>query len=168
MTIHAFAQFLAQVSDEQKTKCKLTLVGKGPQQEQLEKLVEQLNISKNVEFIAWMDRKDLMELLKNASVFLFPSHEGAGMVVAEALSFGLPVVCLQNEGPGEFIDPSCGFTIPESNYENTTKELGNALLKLNKDDLLLNEMRKNARAKFNKVFDWNTRSDLLKNIYDSL
>lgn len=168
LTIHAFAQFLAQISDEQKTKCKLTLVGKGPQQEQLEKLVEQLNISKNVEFIAWMDRKALMELLKTASVFLFPSHEGAGMVVAEALSFGLPVVCLQNEGPGEFIDPSCGFTIPESNYENTTNELGNAILKLKNDDLLLNKMRKNARAKFNKVFDWNTRSDLLKNIYDSL
>ena len=44
-------------------------------------------------------------------LFSFPSHEGAGMVVAEAMSFGLPVVCLNNEGPGEFITTNCGFAV---------------------------------------------------------
>ena len=49
-----------------------------------------------------------MNIFQNGVAFLFPSHEGAGMVVTEALSFGLPVICLDNAGPGELIDSSSG------------------------------------------------------------
>ena len=90
------------------------------------------------------------------------------MVVAEALSFGLPVVCLDNEGPGQYITPNCGITIPESNYENTVTQLSDALVKLHSDSNLLNQMSLGARKQYEEKFTWNSRGEHLKNIYNQL
>ncbi len=93
-----------------------------------------------------------MGLFQIASCFLFPSHEGAGMVVAEALSFGLPVVCLDNCGPGEFICENSGFAVPIGSYDNTVSALAAALSKLYQDPTLLESIRNGARARFGDDF----------------
>ena len=48
------------------------------------------------------------EEMRKADLFLFPSFEGGGMVVLEALAHGLPVVCLQYGGPGEMVSTARG------------------------------------------------------------
>ena len=90
------------------------------------------------------------------------------MVVAEALSFGLPVVCLDNEGPGEFINSHCGIAISQIDYENTVSLLSEALLKLHSDRNLLNQMSLGARKQYEEKFTWNSRGEHLKNIYNQL
>jgi glycosyltransferase involved in cell wall biosynthesis len=99
---------------------------------------------------------------------LFPSHEGAGMVVAEALSFGLPVICLDNEGPGEFIDASCGFAIPMMNYDQSVQDLNRAVSKMFHDKTLRNTMRVQARKRFETHFNWEVRGEQLNAIYQSI
>ena len=86
LTILAFSKFLKSVDDSRNIFLKI--VGSGPDLALYKQLCKEEKIEKNVTFIEWIDRKDLLEMYKDASVFLFPSHEGAGMVVAEALSFG--------------------------------------------------------------------------------
>jgi len=49
--------------------------------------------------------------MNNSYIFLFPSFEGAGMVVIEAMAAGLPVVCLDYSGPGEIVTDECGIKI---------------------------------------------------------
>ena len=56
-------------------------MGDGPYKNYLQKLTVDLEIWQSVEFIEWMNREDLKNVYADASVFLFPSHEGAGMVV---------------------------------------------------------------------------------------
>ena len=121
-----------------------------------------------IEIIEWIDRKDLMKMYEKSSVFLFPSHEGAGMVVPEALSFGLPVVCLENEGPGEFIDQKCGFTVPQQGYGETVKELSNALLRLFLDKSLQKKLSLGARNKYLERFSWEKRGEHLNAIYNQI
>lgn len=41
--------------------------------------------------------------MNKSDIFLFPSFEGGGMVVLEAMAAGLPVVCLDYGGPGEMV-----------------------------------------------------------------
>ena len=60
-------------------------------QKQLEDLAKSLGVAEAVTFIHWIKRSELSALYRESDVFLFPSHEGAGMVVAEAMSYGLPV-----------------------------------------------------------------------------
>lgn len=168
LALHSFVAFINSLTLSEKKICKLTLVGSGPQKELYEKIIAQNNIKPYVEIIEWMDRSELMKLYEKSSVFLFPSHEGAGMVVAEALSFGLPVICLDNEGPGQYIDNKCGFAIPQSDYLETVLELKKAIQKLYSDETLLHKMSINARKKYQERFTWNSRGEYLKNIYNQL
>jgi glycosyltransferase involved in cell wall biosynthesis len=61
----------------------------------------ELGIADTVRFIPWIEREDLADVYASAQVFLYPSVEAQGLVVAEALSFGLPVVCTRATGPAE-------------------------------------------------------------------
>ena len=168
LTLNSFIKFLYSLSVSERENCRLTLVGTGPEKEFYQKIIAENKVEKYVEIIEWIDRKELMKLYEKASVFLFPSHEGAGMVVAEAMSFGLPVVCLNNEGPGEFVTTNCGFAVPQLDYNNTVSELKDSLQKLFFDKELLYKMSLGARKQFEERFTWNSRGEHLKNIYKKL
>lgn len=168
LTLSSFINFLENVSETEKENCKLTLVGTGPEKDFYRKIITDNKVEKYIEIIEWIDRKELMKLYEKSSLFLFPSHEGAGMVVAEALSFGLPIICLKNEGPGEFINPECGFSVPQLDYNNTVLELSEALKRLYLDKNLLHKMSCEARKHFKEKFTWNSRGEYLKEIYNTL
>lgn len=168
LTIMSFIQFIESLSEAEKEKCKLILVGTGPEKKLYQKLISEHNASKYIEIIEWIDRIELMKKYEESSAFLFPSHEGAGMVVPEALSFGLPVICLDNEGPGEFINSQSGFAIPKLNYDNTVNELKNALLKLFHNKTLRSKMSEEARKLYLEKFTWESRGNKLKEIYNQL
>lgn len=168
LSIRAFARLLDSLPQPERKNCALTIVGSGPEKAFFQSLCTQLGVAENVTFIDWIARKDLLELYKTSSAFLFPSHEGAGMVVAEAMSFGLPVICLDNSGPGAFVDESCAFAIPVQGYKETVASLGDALIRLNASPALNRDMGKAARALFESNFHWNRRGEALKNIYDQI
>jgi glycosyltransferase involved in cell wall biosynthesis len=168
LTLGSFIQLLESISIHDRKKCKLTLVGTGPEKEMYQKIIAENNVQDYVQIIEWMERKELMQLYQQSSVFLFPSHEGAGMVVAEALSFGLPIVCLNNEGPGEFINDCCGFAIPKLDYDNTILELSKALQQLFLDSTLLHSMSIEARKHYETKFTWASRGEYLNTIYQQL
>lgn len=168
LSIQAFAQFLKIIAPADRSKCELLLVGSGPEETYLKALTEKLQISPYVKFISWIERDVLMEKFKAASVFLFPSHEGAGMVVAEALSFGLPVICLDNEGPGQFINQDCGFAIPQGEYDTTIKGLANGIVELFVSPEKKKQMSFAARKRFETTFHWDRRGEQLQQVYAAL
>lgn len=168
LTILSFAKFVKKLPKEDQKDAKLTLVGKGPEENYLRALIKEQGIIDKVEIINWMQRSELMTLMKNSSVFLFPSHEGAGMVVAEALSFALPVVCLDNCGPGEFIKPECGISVKEQAYNDTVDALADSLELLYNHPKKHFNMRKAARRHFEETFHWDRRGEWLKDIYKKI
>ena len=90
------------------------------------------------------------------------------MVVAEALSFGLPVICLDNDGPGKLINDSSGYAVPQSNYEDTVQNLAHGLIQLfhNKNKRIA--MNQAARQRFLDIFHWDRRGEQLKELYATL
>ncbi len=56
-------------------------------------------MGQHVRVLPWLPQPQLSAHYQRASVFLFPSLEGQGMVVAEAMAHGCPVMCLVNTGP---------------------------------------------------------------------
>jgi len=167
ITLNAFAQFLTSLNEDEKKQCQLQLIGKGPEEVKLRILAEKLNITKYVKFISWLPRKDVMTLYKNASAFVFPSHEGAGMVIPEALSFGVPCICIDNVGPGKFIDESCGFKVNSESYRATTLEIAKSICRLKESKPLHKKLSIGARAHYLKHFTWNSRGDKLNSIYQN-
>jgi len=143
-------------------------VGSGPQQDFLEQLTCTLGIQAQVRFIRWIDRADVLELFRSASVFLFPSHEGAGMVVPEALSFGVPVIALDNVGPGQFLTPDSGIVVAQGTYDDTVAGLGEALKSMQHDKSRFEDMRAAAREHFVNQFHWDRRGERLRDLYAQL
>ncbi|WKL47797.1 glycosyltransferase family 4 protein [Flavobacterium pectinovorum] len=168
LTVRSFIRFLESIPLSERANCKLTLVGSGPERTLYEKIIAESKIQANVEIIEWIERKELMKLYEKASVFMFPSHEGAGMVVAEALSFGLPVICFDNIGPGQYITSECGFVIPKANYTTSVFNLKQALSQLYLSDTLLSEMSAAARKRYLERFTWESRGEHLRTIYNTL
>lgn len=168
LTIRAFASFIKTLPELERCNVDLKIVGSGPEEEFLKNITEEEGISEYVTFIRWIDRSDVMEMFRNASVFIFPSHEGAGMVVPEALSFGVPVITLDNEGPGGFITPKCGIAVKRGGYEETVKQLANSIGSLYQNSEKLEAMRKAARKRFVDYFHWDRRGEQLKSIYKNI
>ncbi len=168
LTIRSFAAFYHSLSEKEQEKCELSVVGSGPEANFLASLARDLKVAHKVKFIAWIERSELMEQFKTASAFLFPSHEGAGMVVAEALSFGLPVICLDNEGPGQFIHSACGYAIPQGEYQATVAGLAMAIGDLYKSPEKRQQMSLAARQHFETAFHWDRRGEQFQEIYAQL
>ena len=80
------------------------IIGDGPRKEGLIKACSGL---KNVRFTGWLDRREVLKCYESAQFLLFPSFEGAGMVVAEAASYGCIPIVLKGSGPSELLGPNC-------------------------------------------------------------
>lgn len=167
LSILAFGKFVQRLPESEKSKTKLIIVGSGPEKELLKQMCRDKSIENNVEFIKWIDRVDLLEIYKKSNAFLFPSHEGAGMVVAEALSFGLPVICLDNCGPGEFISEKSGIAVKMGDYSSTVNGLSEAIFKIYSNKEFAQKMSDEARIHFEQNFKWDRRGDQLKDIYSN-
>lgn len=90
----------------------LTMVGAGPEEQRWRDLARELGVSERISWVPWMRRDELHDLYAKHHVFLFPSlHDSGGLVVIEAMSAGIPVVCLNLGGPGVSVTPECGSKI---------------------------------------------------------
>jgi glycosyltransferase involved in cell wall biosynthesis len=75
---------------------RLLLVGSGKDERRLRRISVKYCLEDRVEFKSWMPRDAFLRLMRDkADVLLFPSlHDQAAWVVGEAVTSGLPVVCL--------------------------------------------------------------------------
>ena len=164
----AFDDFYNGLPIEVRDNVKLTILGRGPKKTYLFDMAKSLSAYPQISFLHWLEKVEVDQLYENADVFFFPSHEGAGMVVPEALSHAIPILCFDNFGPGEFVDESCSLTIPYTNYHQSVKDFSKALSTLFQDKLLYESLSKGALETFKKKFNWNSRGESFKDIYNSI
>lgn len=167
LTVLAFSKFYHDLSLADQKKCTLSLIGKGPQKAALKKLVQTHRLESVVEFIDWVPRDKMADLYRSASAFLFPSHEGAGMVIPEALSYAIPILCFDNVGPGELVSKQASFKIPYTNYLQSISQFAYALKTLHDYPDLQEEMENAAKAHFDNNFLWSRKGDVFKEIYNT-
>jgi glycosyltransferase involved in cell wall biosynthesis len=94
----------------------LGVVGVGPEESRLRSQVAQSGLSARVTFYQAIEsQQDLWSLIRGSQVLLAPSvREGFGLVVAESLALGTPVVCAlhsDNES-SNLVGPTTGSLVP--------------------------------------------------------
>jgi glycosyltransferase involved in cell wall biosynthesis len=100
------------------SEIRLTVIGAGSDSARLHRLARQLKVEKLVAWVPWMRRDALIKTYADFDLFTFPSlHDSGGMAVLEALTFGLPVVCLDLGGPAMAVNDRCGRVIPTANLD---------------------------------------------------
>lgn len=102
-------QEFIKMADELREKATVILVGQDngvPQKENL----RCIGFTNN--------RQELIDLYSAADVFVNPSRaETFGLVTAEAMSCGTPVVAYNNTGSAELVAPQCGALVPDGDAE---------------------------------------------------
>jgi teichuronic acid biosynthesis glycosyltransferase TuaC len=80
------------------------VVGDGPQRRPLESRARELGLSARVLFLGHRSHDKVLALMARADAFVLPSApEGFGLVYAEAMAQGTPVVACRGEGPADFV-----------------------------------------------------------------
>lgn len=91
---------------------RLSMVGDGPAKRHWRRLAERLGIAAQTDWMPWQRHEDMAEIYLQHDVFLFPTlHDSGGFVVLEAMTHGLPVVCLRLGGPSILVNDSCGRAV---------------------------------------------------------
>lgn len=90
------------------------VVGEGPLRPALAAQARELAVDNRVRFLGRLPHDELLGLMARADVFVLPSApEGFGLVYAEALSQGTPVIACRGEGPEDFVtDDTGGLLVP--------------------------------------------------------
>lgn len=80
---------------EKNANATLGIIGTGDKKfiQKIENLILKMNLQNNIDLLGFVEDEKAFSLIKGSDVFVFPSHEeGFGMVVAETLALGIPVV----------------------------------------------------------------------------
>ncbi len=105
-------------------KYKLIIAGNGPERKNLEKLINKLGLSKQVELKGRIDRQTVKELMCSADCFVLTSkYETFGVVLIEAMSCGCPVIATKCGGPESIILSNKHGIICKNSYEGIKKAL---------------------------------------------
>lgn len=91
----------------------LDIVGDGSERDNLEKYIKENNLSKNVKLHGFRDKDYINNLLLKSSIYLMTSYtESFGIVLIEAMNYGLPVIAFSDaEGAKEIINKNNGYLI---------------------------------------------------------
>lgn len=136
-------------------QAKLKIAGAGPDEKYLKNLVKKIGVTKSVEFLGFV--KDKSIFYRSLNLFIFPSAwkmEGFGLVMAEALSFGLPVVAFTTGANPEVVTPSVGMLV-----DKTSSSLAKAITNLIEDKQMSHDMSDNAQSRAKLFFNLQTQAD---------
>lgn len=118
MAIRAMKGIVKEYPDAQ-----LLLAGNGPEKENLENLIRDLELQKNVKMLGYVT--NLQEYQKIADVSVSCSkREGLPLNIVEAMLSGTPVVATKNRGHRELVqDRKTGFLVNVDDYDELSMKI---------------------------------------------
>jgi glycosyltransferase involved in cell wall biosynthesis len=140
----------------------LVITSGGPQKEELEKHADQLGIKDKVVFTGYLEREKLIDLYRQADLFVFASKtETQGIVLLESMAAGTPVVAIGKMGVLDIVkDKETGILVEEDE-----EEYAKAVLKLLEDPHRLKLMGEKALLYAHSMSAQKCTEDLVKIYY---
>lgn len=143
----------------------LVIISKGPEQSNLEKLSQQLNLEEKVFFVGRVSRQQVVDYLTIADLFVLnTNYEGMSHCLLEAMKVGTPIITTKAGGNPETIkDKETGLLV---DYRNKGQWLEAINLILDNPDLaekLVNQAKKDL-----KRFNWDDLVNKTINVFQSI
>jgi glycosyltransferase involved in cell wall biosynthesis len=138
---------------------RFTVVGDGPELSRLEQLTRSLEIENHVSFCGWLDHADVLEQMRAADVFVFPTlrDNGAG-VVFEALASGAVPVVADFGGPGDIVYPDVGYKVALTTESDIVAQMERILGELANDRKLLQRLRQQGMIYARERLTWEAKA----------
>jgi 1,2-diacylglycerol 3-alpha-glucosyltransferase len=129
-------------------RLRLLVIGGGPSEAALRHRAQQPDLEGRVAFTGLLPRSQALAQLRGGDLFLFASRtETQGLVLAEALSAGLPSVAVDGPGVRDSVrDGVDGLVVPAVPATDRAQRLADALCRLAGDDSVRADMARRALA----------------------
>lgn len=142
----------------------LTIVGDGDIKNELIKKVGEENKSV-IKFTGNIDHSKINDFYNSSDILLNCSlHDSGCLVVIEALSKGLPVICIKTGGPATLTDDNCAIRIEPDSYENIVNNIAKELNNLANDPEKLSKMSYGALRKSQELVYENKYKEFIKEL----
>ena len=143
------------------------MVGKGPELEKVKQLAK--TCPHKITFLKHMPRQDVLNQLKQGDIFITPSLKDAcNLTLLEAMTVGLPIICLNWSGMAISTDDSCAIRLPVTNPEQMPKDMAAAIIKLIESPELRKRLGCAARERIRTVFNWDAKGDFMENLFNKI
>lgn len=106
-------------------KTKLFMVGDGPLKKELENYTKELKLTNKIIFTGFLGNKEKEKYILDSSIFILPSYtESFGLVLIEAMSYGLPCIAFDtSDGAKELLKNNVGILVKDRNKEKMAEEI---------------------------------------------
>jgi len=108
-------------------------------------------------------------ILQNSDIYICPSFEGGGIAVAEAMQYGLPIICFDNFGPGETVGPNyIGVVKQAATKEANLTAFYDRLILMICDDELRYIAQEQSLKRVDDELNWETKVKQLNQFYSGM
>jgi len=144
-------------------KCRVILLGEGPEFDRLERLVLKFNLQEIISFEGAV--KDVTSYLYNLDIgVLCSDREGLSNAIMEYMACGLPVIASSVGGNIELVDETNGICFPPGDQF----ALAASLKRLIEDEPLRKSLGESSLRKIIKSYSWGKTMVELENYYKAI
>jgi len=151
---------------KEEPRTKFLIAGEGSEKENLEKEVENLNLSTSVQFLGRVPHKEMPNLLAQSDIYVSTSpYDGTSVSLLEALASGAFPVVTDIPSNREWIaDGDNGFLVTEENENLLSKKIVEAI----RDQRLLGEACEKNRKIVEQRAYWRENIKKIKELYQNV
>jgi len=151
------------------TKGIVTVYGRGEVEQYCKDLARRLDVNYRIRWMGFVDQEEVYKGYSKADVFILPSlKEPTGGAVLEAMSAGLPVICVDTAGPAYAVDSKSGIKVALGNKETMIAELVQAIEFMVEHPRERQEMGRNARQRVRDHFTWDAVVEKMLSVYEEV
>jgi glycosyltransferase involved in cell wall biosynthesis len=100
----------------------LDIIGDGPMRTEYEKIAASFKLNKSVTFHGIKSKQEVADFMRSCDFLVLPSHrETFGVVLAEAMACGKPVIATNVGAVNEIVSKNVGLLIPPSDLDTLRK-----------------------------------------------
>ncbi|MEY2795381.1 MAG: hypothetical protein RIR10_1097 [Planctomycetota bacterium] len=146
---------MARVRDPHVT---VDFVGEGYDLEECKAEAARFAVCHRCRFHGRLPREQVEEFYRDADAFVFPSfRESSGIVVLEAMRWGLPMVVATTGGPGFVVDANSGIRVEPRSPDQYATDIAAAIDRLVADPLLCRSLGAGAQRRVAEVGLWDLK-----------
>lgn len=147
---------------------RVVIVGDGPERRRLEQYRDSLGLTE-VQFVGKKTSAEVHSVLSDSNIYFSTTmKEGGTWAFFEAISNGLPVVCLKVNGPDMIVGDGCGIKVSPHSYSAARDGLADGLIRLAQDPNLRTTFATQALEYVERNFTWERVLTRVNAVYEEL
>jgi glycosyltransferase involved in cell wall biosynthesis len=146
----------------------LDVLGNGPMYRPWRRKCQKLGLANRCQWHGWLEKSEAVERMAKGHLFLLSSiADLTSTVLIEALSVGLPVICIDHCGFSSVVDETCGIKIPVGRPSTIVRGFRDGIEFLAVREEFREKLARGALEK-SRAFQWKHKGQIIDAIYRSV